>query len=154
MVSAEDVAAYILSKRGSMSAMKLQKLVYYAQAWSLVWDEAPLFKEPIQAWLNGPVVPALYDRHRGRFTVDRDVFKNGDPSHLSGPQIETVDGVLGFYGDKSADWLSDLTHKERPWRVTREGVGEMENCEREISQALMGEYYTRVAEVAQNKPEK
>ena len=36
-----DVAAYILQKTGSMTTMKLQKLVYYSQAWSLVWDEKP-----------------------------------------------------------------------------------------------------------------
>ncbi|WP_307850044.1 MULTISPECIES: type II toxin-antitoxin system antitoxin SocA domain-containing protein [unclassified Saccharopolyspora] len=42
-----------------MTAMKLQKLVYYSQAWHLVWDERPLFDEPVQAWANGPVVPDL-----------------------------------------------------------------------------------------------
>jgi hypothetical protein len=54
-----DVAAYILEKKGEMSAWRLQKLVYYSQAWSLVWDERPLFDEPIQAWANGPVCLAL-----------------------------------------------------------------------------------------------
>jgi len=39
-----DVAAYILSKKAPMPAMKLQKLVYYAQSWSLVWDDEPLFQ--------------------------------------------------------------------------------------------------------------
>jgi uncharacterized phage-associated protein len=58
MVSVDDVAAYILEQRGPMSAMKLQKLVYYSQAWSLVWEDRPLFREEIQAWASGPVVPA------------------------------------------------------------------------------------------------
>ena len=49
-----DVAAYILEQKGSMTTMKLQKLVYYSQAWSLVWDEKPLFEEAIEAWANGP----------------------------------------------------------------------------------------------------
>ena len=55
-VSVLDVAAYILKKLGSMTTMKLQKLVYYSQAWSLVWDEQSLFIESIEAWANGPVV--------------------------------------------------------------------------------------------------
>ena len=42
-VSVHDVAAYILQKHGPMTTMKLQKLVYYAQAWGLVWDDCPLF---------------------------------------------------------------------------------------------------------------
>ena len=154
MVRAEDVAAYILEKLGPMSAMKLQKLVYYAQAWSLVWDEKPLFDEPIQAWLNGPVVPQLYAKHKTLFTVERGVFRDGDPSKLNKEQMETIDAVLKFYGDKPAQWLSDLSHKERPWLKAREGVGEMENSENEITQESMAEYYTRVAEVAARTPSK
>ena len=53
-----------------MTTMKLQKLIYYSQAWSLVWDEKPLFAERIEAWANGPVCPDLYNLHRGRYTVD------------------------------------------------------------------------------------
>jgi uncharacterized phage-associated protein len=49
MATAHDVAAYILRGQGEMTAMKLEKLVYYAQAWSLVWDEEPLFKERVEA---------------------------------------------------------------------------------------------------------
>lgn len=66
MASVLDVAAYILERRGSMTAMKLQKLVYYSKAWHLVWDEESLFNEPIQAWANGPVVYDLYLEHKGR----------------------------------------------------------------------------------------
>ncbi|HCU23588.1 MAG TPA: hypothetical protein DF383_01115, partial [Deltaproteobacteria bacterium] len=69
MTSVHDVATYILKKTGPITAMKLQKLVYYSQAWSLVWDEKPLFKEKIEAWTNGPVVPALYRLHRGKFEI-------------------------------------------------------------------------------------
>lgn len=65
MVSAHDVAAYMLRKHGPMSAMKLQKLVYYAQAWSLVWEDRPLFPERIEAWANGPVIPELYQAQTG-----------------------------------------------------------------------------------------
>ena len=60
MISVSDVAQYILSKKGSMPVMKLQKLVYYCQAWSLVWDDAPLFSESIEAWANSPVCRILF----------------------------------------------------------------------------------------------
>jgi len=147
VATAIDVAKYILEKHGPMTAMKLQKLVYYCQAWSLVWDDAPLFDEPIQAWLNGPVVRSLYDKHKGKFDVAKETFQDGDTSHLTLVQIETIEAVLGFYGGASAQWLSDLSHKERPWRQAREGVGEMDNSENEITPESMGEYYTRVAEL-------
>src|SRR5215218_3884030 len=99
MATVHDVAAYILRKQGEMTAMKLEKLVYYSQAWSLVWDEELLFKEGIQAWVNGPVVPALYRRHRGMFKVAD--WPEGDPDKLSPKQRETIDAVLSYYGNKS-----------------------------------------------------
>jgi len=68
-VSVYDVAKYILDKLGMITTMKLQKLVYYSQAWSLVWDEAPLYEEEIQAWSNGPVIPKLYYYHRGNYYI-------------------------------------------------------------------------------------
>ena len=65
MASALDVAQYILDRRGPMTAMKLQKLVYYSQAWSIVWDDDVLFPERIWAWKNGPVVRELWEAHFG-----------------------------------------------------------------------------------------
>lgn len=144
MVStAHDVAAYILKKRGKMTAMKLEKLVYYSQAWSLVWDDRPLFRERIEAWVNGPVVKSLYHEHRGKYEV-RD-WPKGDPAKLDGKATETIDAVLGFYGDKSSHWLSQLTHAEEPWRAARKGLSPDEPCGNEITHSSMAEYYSRIS---------
>lgn len=143
MASVFDVAAYILKRRSPMTAMKLQKLVYYCQAWSLVWDDAPIFPERIEAWANGPVVRELYEAHRGMFRV-RDV-PHGDPDKLDKDQRETADAVLKFYGDKPSQWLSDLTHQEAPWRDARRGFASGEYCDREITTAAMAEYYGSLA---------
>lgn len=137
--SVDDVAAYVLQKQGEMSAMKLQKLVYYSQAWSLVWDEKPLFKAKIEAWANGPVVRNLYEKHRGQFSVK--TWPDGDPSKISGEAKKTIDSVLKFYGDKTGQWLSELTHKERPWRDARKGLADDERCDKEITPAALAEYY-------------
>lgn len=134
-----DVAQYILKKSGPMTAMKLQKLVYYAQAWSLVWDEEPLFPEKIRVWANGPVVRELYDVHKGRFRVGK--VPGGRSARLNKTQRETVDAVLDFYGGKSGQWLSELTHREAPWREARRGLADGERSSREITLASMEEYY-------------
>jgi len=139
MASAHDVAAYILAKQGRMTAMKLQKLVYYAQAWSVVWDERPLFPEKIEAWANGPVVRELYDLHRGSFEVTD--WPRGDTGRLTGAERETVDSVLRFYGDRSAQWLSDLTHREQPWLAARRGLPDGVRGSREITLSALEEYY-------------
>lgn len=139
MATAHDVAAYILEKQGSMSAMKLQKLVYYSQAWHLVWDDEALFNERIEAWANGPVVPQLYQQHRGQFSVTR--WSRGDSSKLTASEKETIDSILDFYGPKDAAWLSELTHREHPWRDARVGLSPGERGQQEISKAALAEYY-------------
>lgn len=141
MPSVTDVAKYILNRSGPMTAMKLQKLCYYAQAWSLVWDERPLFADRIEAWANGPVSPALYSLHRGKFNVSADDFAMGKPETLDDNAIATVDSVLKTYGDKTSQWLSDLTHAEHPWRDARVGMGAGERGNKEITHASMAEYY-------------
>jgi uncharacterized phage-associated protein len=142
MATAHDVANYILEKLGRMTAMKLQKLVYYSQAWSLVWDEKPLFRERIEAWVNGPVVPNLYRVHRGQFDVKD--WPHGDPDNLNALQCETVDIVLDFYGDKSSQWLSELTHSEQPWKDARQGLAPTDRGGNEITHASMHEYYSSI----------
>lgn len=139
-VSCLDVAEYILRRLGRMSTMKLQKLVYYCQAWSLVWDEAPIFKEPIEAWANGPVVRSLFDYHRGMFDISH-VF-TGNPDVLSAKQRESIEAVLSFYGEKSAQWLIDLSHDEEPWVSARRGLAPTERGNRAISLDKMAEYYS------------
>jgi uncharacterized phage-associated protein len=139
MATVHDAAAYILENAGAMTTMKLEKLIYYAQAWSLVWDESPLFTEPIQAWVNGPVCPDLYASHRGMFDVA--AWKRGDPASLTEEQRDTVNAILEFYGNKTSQWLSDLTHAERPWLDAREGLAPGERGQNEITHASMAEYY-------------
>ena len=136
-MSARDVAQYILEKHGPMSAMKLQKLVYYSQVWSVVWDDNVLFDEPIEAWKNGPVVPDLWKSHRGKFRID--AIPEGSSSRLSSSQRATVEMVLDFYGDKDAQWLSDLTHMEAPWQEAFE-----QGQSTEISLERISEYYSSI----------
>jgi uncharacterized phage-associated protein len=123
-----------------MTAIKLQKLVYYCQAWSLVWDEKPLFQEVVQAWPNGPVIPRLLQEHRKSFKVHK--IGRGDPSRLTKIQVETVDAVLKFYGEKSSQWLVELSTMEKPWREARGELGPDDSVVMEIRHSAMAEYYS------------
>jgi uncharacterized phage-associated protein len=139
MASVFDVSAFILAELGPVTSMKLQKLTYYAQAWSLVWDEEPLFPDQFQAWANGPVCPALYAAHRGEFLISAE--PNGNPNNLNKDARDTVKAILKTYGDKSANWLSALSHKEPPWLDAREGLSDGERSNRVISHGAMADYY-------------
>lgn len=143
MTNVFDVAVYILDKTGPISAMKLQKLIYYCQVWSLVWDDDALFGEKIEAWMSGPVVRVLYEKHRGKFKVsanDFNEFQSGE--QFTENQKETIDIVLKSYANKSAQWLSDQTHSEQPWKTAREGLLDTERGTKEIALDSIAEYYS------------
>lgn len=142
-VSVFDVASYILKKLGkSCSTMKLHKLLYYSQAWSMVWDERPIFSQKIEAWANGPVVRTLFNFHKGMYDISYSKFSIGDERNLSAEQKETVDAVLKFYGDKTAQWLINQSHFEKPWREARVGMEPDERGNNVISLDSMYEYYS------------
>ena len=134
-----DVAAYILARQGSIAPMKLQKLVYYCQAWSLVWDERPLFDEPIEAWANSPVAPALFAVHRGMFRVD--CVPGGDARGVDPRGRETIDAILAAYGNETAYTLTAMTCRERPWRAARWPLPDGAPGSAEIPLDSIAEYY-------------
>ena len=122
--------------------MKLQKLCYYSQAWSLVWDDKPLFEEDFQAWANGPVCKELFDAHRGMFSISApNITSNLKSNDLTDAQKATIDVVLKYYGNKDAQWLSTLTHMESPWKDTRAGVAPGISSSAIITKESMAQYY-------------
>lgn len=140
MATIFDSAKFILEQKGPLSTMKLQKLCYYAQAWSLVWDDEPLFQEDFQAWANGPVCPELFYYTQGRFSVN-DWDMKGNSEELSEEQKQTVLAVLEYYGDKDAQWLSQLTHMEGPWQEARKGLPLGAKSQEKITKESMAMYY-------------
>jgi len=141
MANAVDVAQYIIENTpGEMTAMKLQKLVYYAQAWSLVWDDEPLFDEEIQAWAMGPVIPALYDIHRGLYKVNPYTFK-GNTDNLTDNQKDSINIIIANLGKFNSYELSRMTHMEAPWLDAREGIPDGVRSSSVISHASMAEFY-------------
>lgn len=140
MANVFDVARYILEQRGEMSTMKLQKLCYYAQAWGLVWDDKPLFEENFEAWANGPVCRELFAKTKGKYSVSAS-DETGGMNNLTEEERDTIDAVLEHYGDKSAQWLSQLTHMEDPWKEAREGIPAGVGCNRVITKESMAIYY-------------
>ena len=139
MTKVDDVAAAVLARTGPIDTWRFQKLMYYCQAWHLVWEDGPLFPNRIEAWANGPVVPELYPNHRGKYEL-RD-WQWGRPENLTANEISTIDAVLGTYAAQSGQWLSVLTHSEPPRIEARAGLADGERGNREIPKEAMLEYY-------------
>lgn len=144
MASIFDVAKYILKSQGEMTTMKLQKLTYYCQAWSLVWDDVPLFDEDFEAWSNGPVCRKLYDEHKGKFVIRASYFNDIPDYDFTDNEKETMDRVLDFYGDKDPHWLSEVTHQEFPWKNARKGIPEGAVSDVIIEKEIMQGYYSEL----------
>jgi uncharacterized phage-associated protein len=134
----QDVVERLRELSPGVSGKKLQKLLYYAQAWSLVWDGQSLFADDFEAWREGPVVRCVYEDERYGTHAQR----LGDANALTRSQRETIDAVAGLYGSKSADWLSRLTHREAPWRTARAGLAPTEKSQNKISRVEMAAFYS------------
>ena len=73
MITALEVAKYLIQLAANpadedaepMTHMRVQKLLYYAQGWHVGIFGRTLFADPLQAWKNGPVVPAVYEAVKG-----------------------------------------------------------------------------------------
>lgn len=133
-IPVESVAAWLQRRNASASGMKLQKLLYYAQAWHLVWEGQPLFTERLEAWAQGPVSPHVYGTLR---------HEEGSLASQALPPeaVSTLEAVLFAYGDRSGRWLSELTHREAPWRAARAGLPDEAPSKEEISLELMRQTY-------------
>lgn len=145
MATVFDVAKYILDKYGAMSAMKLQKLIFYSQAMSLVWDDVPLFEDDFEAWAKGPVCRSLFNAHKGKFMLnDSEFLKSYKPnaSCLTAEQRETIDAVVDSLIDYPPYALSDMVHKEKPWLEARGDLPPGAHCENVIPKESMLEYYS------------
>jgi uncharacterized phage-associated protein len=121
MASAFDVAVYLLSKADigegdGMTHLKLQKLLYYCQGFSIVLLAKPLFANVIEAWPHGPVVVDVY--HQFKQYDDGIIvqpYPQGNASMLTEEEKSMIDDVYEVYGGYSASRLRNLTHNEKPW---------------------------------------
>jgi uncharacterized phage-associated protein len=139
MPSAHDVAKYILEQKGEMDTWKLQKLVYYSQAWHLVWEDEPLFTDRIEAWANGPVIPELFNEHRQRFKMKK--WPKGNVSRLTKSQKESIEVVLKHYGERTGFALREQTHKESPWKDARGSTPPGASSKKQITRDSIAQYY-------------
>lgn len=145
MATVFDVAEFILEQLGFVSTMKLQKLVFYSQAYSLVHNGCSLFDEDFEAWVNGPVCRSLFNAHRGKFIIgagELGIVSSSHPVQLEDHAARAVMHVLSILGSLSGRELSELTHREAPWIDARFGLSEGEYCESTITKAAMREYYS------------
>ncbi len=146
ILKAQDIGRYFLylanNENKIITNKKLQKLVYYAQAWSLVLHKKKLYSEPIEAWVHGPAIRSLYVQYKKfGFEPIREDVRIG-MIDFSKKIKNLLDNVWKIYGKMDAGYLEMLTHSEKPWQEAREGIQGSESSNNEILLKTMKNFYT------------
>ncbi|ACV64603.1 prophage ps3 protein 01 [Desulfofarcimen acetoxidans DSM 771] len=139
------VIKYVNDKGHEVSHLKLQKLIYYVDAWHNVYFNQPLIEDQFEAWMHGPVVRNIWNYFRDK-SVLYDPIKLEEgyfdiSEYISSEQLELINDVLDEYGDKTAYYLECLTHSEEPWRRARLGYAPSDKCEAVIYKDLIKQFY-------------
>lgn len=155
LIDVFDVADYFIYKsnfdnkaRRTISPLKLQKLIYYAQAWHVTLNDGKkMFDENIEAWVHGPVVPSVYRKykHYGYNFISEEIKQL--PPKLNEKEYKnikkTLELVWELYNELDAKTLEKMTHSEAPWQQARKGIPNHEASNRIISTQSMRDYYKK-----------
>jgi uncharacterized phage-associated protein len=148
MASVYSVAKHIRERIPGVNAFKLQKLLYYVQAWSLAWNGRRVFDDDLHAWKDGPVVASVFEdvKHNASRKVT-------SASPVEDEHVALIDRVLGMYGHHDYKYLIDLSHSERPWQVARGNLGPLDKSQTIIPNELIATFYRQLWEDAQESNE-
>lgn len=141
MYNIYDVADWFLSKN-KMTHKKLQKLCYYAEAWSYAIMPEPITEAVFEAWVHGPVCRDLYDKYH-------EYGFNYLPAPSKTPKFDPdtedfLESVWATYGNITANALEALTHTELPWQSARAGLAPDVSSNKPISTSVMRDFYRSI----------
>ena len=140
-----DVANFFLKivdrdSGSTITPLKLQKILYYAQGYYLARFDKPLFDDDFQAWAHGPANPAIYDKYKDyRFeSIDEPEEELYDFDEDTSLFLAHIWDAFGIYDGK---YLEELTHSEFPWIKARKGYEPGQKCEVVIKKEDMKEFF-------------
>ncbi len=139
-----DMANYFLDKAKqtaiAVTNLKLQKLVYYAQAWHLaIHNEALMEGVEFEAWIHGPVIHELWNKYRNYSY--KPINEEATPPELDARSDQFLEEVVEVYLDKDAYTMELMSHREDPWILARNGYADNERCTNIISEESMRTYF-------------
>ncbi len=143
--NAADVAKYFIylasneivgdsQEREGITNLKLQKILYFAQAYYLTKFKKPLFKNVIEAWEYGPVITSVYNgykKHKNKPIIigkEETIIEEKDKAFLR--------EVWNIFGDYSASKLINIVHSHTPWKKA------YKSSSKKISNKSISDYYT------------
>lgn len=149
MLKAKDVAKWFvdntdISSGSQITPLKIQKLLYYAQAWHLALYDKPLMNVEFEAWAHGPVCPEVYyglnEYRYNPVGADADYFVDANIIDDEN-KLDLLSQIMSIYGIYDGKYLEELTHQESPWIETRGNLSPEERCNAVIEEDLMKHFY-------------
>jgi uncharacterized phage-associated protein len=142
-VDIQEVCDYIITRiedaGKTLSVLKLQRLLYFAQGWHLAFYGDPLFVGRFQAWAQGPINRKIYDRFAGRpldsLLSAADVSKGFDVTSVSQEQSNHIRSVLEVYARCQDSSFNEIISKDAPWLEARGRC--LEHCQRDMEEDTM-----------------
>jgi uncharacterized phage-associated protein len=125
-----------------LTNLKLQKLLYYSQAWFLAEKDREIFAEDFQAWVHGPVLPSQY--HRFKESEWRPIVDAVQCPALDVAMRDHLVEVIDVFGSESAVSLELMTHREQPWLEARGSLPPTAISNARISKDTMRDFYRAI----------
>lgn len=154
---AHIITHFVNQKGDSVSHKKLQKLLYYVEAWHLVNFDDEILDENFEAWVHGPVIPELYQKlkefgynnlrviNEEYDTIDDEISAIIEKNNLTRVQLDLIEGVLNRYGSLTSFELELLSHSEAPWIEARNNIPPHKVCKNIILKSRMKEFYSSLS---------
>lgn len=150
----------LLQLGATVTPLKLQKVLYYIQAWHMVYfSKELLFNDEPEAWVNGPVYRNIYNEYKNigvydQITpqaiginsedIEKEIINLRSQMLLTDKQYEFLEAIYSHYGTMTQDRLVFLTHAEKPWNEARKGISPIEYTDQKISLDTMYDYYSKL----------
>lgn len=146
MTTAAKITDYLIDKGikegDPVTNKRLQKLLYYIQAWHLVFNKEPLFEDKIEAWIHGPAIRSVYEEYKSYIANPIDRVSNANIAQELGSDVTGfVDRIVKAYSKYDTATLEYMTHAEDPWQKARKGLEVNASSNNEITHESMREYY-------------
>ncbi len=127
----------------TITPLKLQKILYYAQGFYLAKYDQELFSEDFQAWAHGPANEEIYNKYKsyGFNAIEEPSF--AEIPIFDGDLNDFLSDIWATFGIYDGKYLEKLTHNETPWIEARKGYQPGEACSVIISKDSMKAFFKK-----------
>lgn len=114
-----DISKFIINysnrKNYNIQMLKLQKLLYFVQAYFICNTKKKCFKEKIEAWEFGPVIPEVFEEYKqfGNADIPANSF---DEKEISKTHRKMIKDVIKEFKDHSITQVTKITQNQTPWQ--------------------------------------